>query len=471
MKRSLPGFYRVTMTQKNNSWPLIIFSALVMVPLLYFLIFTNPSWIQIAQIAVLIVILPIFFLYEELGFFALLVLRPALDVFSEDVLIKIGQFTLNLSSFIGLMTIVWVALYLLRHHVKIWKQPLFWPYFIFVLLSIISLIYTPSTSATIRESVRIASIFFVYLMAGIIITQYKQYNKFLKAIALSSIIPLGVGFYQLLTGSGLSFAGVNNRVYGTLAHPNAFASYLVLLFGIGISYYFSRHGQKKPLWLMPGLIIAIIFLLLTYTRGGWIGFSIIVVLFGLRYYRKVLFILFGLAIILILFGPALNRFFYTTFDYDFSRQPIIGRLLDRNPESESSIDWRFKVWTEMSRKITEQPILGYGLGSFPVIRQQYVKGLYESAEAHNDYLRLVIELGFVGAFIYLVLLTKLLYNLLKQYLKKKNTSQKAWLYGGMAVATAFILMSLSDNVLQGTANMWLLWAWLATLQNLSKFQY
>ncbi|MDD5342707.1 MAG: O-antigen ligase family protein [Patescibacteria group bacterium] len=452
------------MTQKNNSWPLIIFSALVLVPLLYFLIFTNPSWIQIAQIAVLIVILPIFFWYEELGFFALIVLRPALDVFSENVLVKIGQFPLNLSSVVSLITIGWAAWYFLRHRVKIWKQPLFWPFAIFALLGVISFVYTESLSATLREVLRLGSILFLFLMAGNILDSREKFQRLIKSIGLSLIIPLLVGTYQLFSNTGLSFAGVNNRIYGTFGHPNALAFYLVLSLGLFISYYF-QEKTKKSKWFLAGLGMMFLFLLLTYTRGAWIGFLIFLMILGFMRFRKIVIALVIAAILLITTGPIIDHFTFNQYNFSFTSIPVIKRLTDETSD-ESSIDWRLKVWSDMSRKITERPLFGYGLGAFPVIREQSVKGFFESTEAHNDYLRLAIELGFVGLFFYVLLLGKLLYNLVRNYRVSHDLSQKSWILGGIALTIAFAAMSFFDNLLQGTAVMWAFWSTMAVIQKL-----
>ncbi len=445
----------------------LFLTVLIAAPLLY-AITRHPTYENILQILILTVLLPIFLIDYELGFLALIVLRPAMDTFSQIDFLNVGQFSLNLSSVVGLLVIAWILFYLIRRQQRVWKQPLFWPFFIFVIISVISLFYTPSLSATIREVVRIASIFFIYLMAGAMVVNRKGAARFLKAIALSSIIPITVALYQFFTQTGLSFAGLNNRVYGTLVHPNAFATYLLIIFILGFGYFLShrQEGIKKHGWLIIGLLLTIGLLILTYTRGAWICFGIIVFIMGLKYYKKVLVALFGLAMFLLLFGPTLNRFIFTNFDYDFSRNPVIQRLTEKNSDAESSIDWRFKVWTEMSRKIADRPYLGYGFGAFPVIRQQFVKGMYESTEAHNDYLRLVIELGLVGILAYLVILGKLVYNIFQHLRAKLPATDKAWLYSGLSLIAAVLVMSISDNVLQGTANMWLFWAGMAVLQKL-----
>ncbi|MDP3964936.1 MAG: O-antigen ligase family protein [bacterium] len=438
-------------------------SVLAAIPLVYVLVY-HPNLENILLVLIMTALVPVFFIDFKLGFFVLIALRPTLDVFGETELFALGPFPFNLSSVVGILVIVWGLWYFFTRKVRFWRQPLFWPFAIVTGLSVISLFYTPSNSATIRESVRFLSIFVMYLMAGSIITSAQRFSMFLGTAAVSLIIPLAVGAYQFLSGTGLSFGGLDNRVYATLGHPNAFGFYLVLLLGIGLGYFFSRQAERSQKLILAGLTVLCLFLILTYTRGAWLAFLFVFILFGIRYYKKLLIVLAAFALAVLLLSPVINRASIAYFDYDFNRNPLVQRLSD-DSNIESSIDWRFGVWSEMSAKIGERPLFGYGLGAFPVIRQQYVKGFFESTEAHNDYLRLAIELGVIGLGVYMILLGTLLYSLWRKFRANISPAAKAWMISGVGLAGALMVMSFSDNVLQGTAAMWLFWSFQAGLLN------
>jgi O-antigen ligase len=59
---------------------------------------------------------------------------------------------------------------------------------------------------------------------------------------------------------------------------------------------------------------------------------------------------------------------------------------------------RLTIDRDCLRMLREKPILGWGLGTFPVVYPQF-RSFYTSFfvnEAHNDYLQLLVEAGIVG---------------------------------------------------------------------------
>ncbi|MBU0707714.1 O-antigen ligase family protein [Patescibacteria group bacterium] len=452
--------------QRSQIYTLLIAAFVIGVPLLYYLT-KNPSWQNIIQVIILVLLVPFFLVDFEYGFLALVILRPAMDIFSELELVKAFNYSFNLSSIVSLLTIVWALFYFLNHRKTVWRRPLFYPILIFFGLSFASVFYTASVSPTLTEIVRISSMFIIYLLASEIIVTKLRFKRWLTALGISLIIPVVVAIIQFITASGLSFADVNNRLYGTFGHPNALAFYLVLTIGIFLTYYFNQRPIKPNKTFLLGIGLLLLILLLTYTRGAWIGLAIYLILTGLFWYRKLLLIISGIIVVIMLIFPTVNQFTFNEYNFDLYQIPIVERLTDDSEES--SVDWRIKVWTEMSRKIEDRPYFGYGLGTFPFLREQMIKGFFISTEAHNDYLRLTIEVGIIGLLIYLIILLKNIFNLIKSYINSTYQHNKIWFLGAIGLALAFMFMSFFDNILQGTAVMWAFWAFMAAINNLHKF--
>lgn len=446
--------------------PLIIVLC-VETPLLLF-VMDNSEWRVIAQVLVLTAILPFFFVDYYVSFLILLIARPALDVFSQTEFIQLGQFSLNLSSVVSLASMAWIGWYVWTHRFSQERARLITLFALFVGLSTASLLYTPSLSETLREVVRVGSIFAFFLLGTQLLTHRERFNGVIKALLTSLIIPIGVGLIQFINGSGVSFGGVDNRVYGTFGHPNGFAFYLVLTLGISITALMTTPAAARRRWWYAGIALLVLMLILTYTRGAWIGLGVFLVVLGCFYYRKLL--IWGaiaLAVLVFLF-PTINRFTFDQFNLNLYRLPLIERLTDSSVE-ESSIDWRLRVWDEMSRHVYDRPIQGYGLGTFPSIREQYVNGFFESTEAHNDYLRLAIELGFTGVGLYLLLQLSVLIALAKRIYTHPASRERTWAIGLFGLVLAFAVMSFFDNLLQGTAIMWALWVVVAGVLNMPQW--
>jgi len=61
----------------------------------------------------------------------------------------------------------------------------------------------------------------------------------------------------------------------------------------------------------------------------------------------------------------------------------------------NSFTWRIVNWKLLYEKWTDKPFLGYGLTTSSIINPWHM------CEAHNDYLRFLVEFGLVGFSIYL----------------------------------------------------------------------
>ncbi len=387
---------------------------------------------------------------------ALIVIRPAVDIFGNTVLLEISQIPLNLSSLISLFTIIWSVYFLYKNKVRAWQQPLFLPILAFIIISLLSIFYTSSLSVTLRELFRIMGVFFLFFVAASVFKTDGKNDQLIKAIFLSLILPIVFAVFQFISNTGLSFGDVSNRVYGTFGHPNVLAFYLV--FSIGIILAQSLSGDKKKVINITNLLLLVLFLLLllTYTRGAWLGLLVIILIFGLLKYKKALIISLAAIILLLFMAPTLNRLAFTHLNIDFQRVPVIKRITEFDSE-DSSIDWRLKLWGEMKTKFNQKPLLGYGLGTFPIIREQQTRYFFQGTEAHNDYLRLAIETGLLGFLSYFIILLILLYKSFKIYWEKRNDRYSALAIGFLSLTVSMIIMSFFDNLLQATSVMWLFW--------------
>jgi O-antigen ligase len=167
--------------------------------------------------------------------------------------------------------------------------------------------------------------------------------------------------------------------------------------------------EKKKLFLV--IYATLVFAdLLTFSRGGYLGLlvsSLSFILLSWRtfspYIKK--WLMYGLVILgalVILFG-----------------QPILSRFISSFTVSDSSSTERIALWQEAVENIRERPFLGTGIGNYILaIRpaDEYRTPYY----AHNLYLDVATELGFVGLFFFLLILSIPFFGVLQNYLKTRN---------------------------------------------------
>ncbi|MCX6582751.1 MAG: O-antigen ligase family protein [Candidatus Aminicenantes bacterium] len=185
-------------------------------------------------------------------------------------------------------------------------------------------------------------------------------------------------------------------------HPNAVGGTLVLIIPLFMvllfAYLWKKIGEKASiaagnrlmqLFLLAGLAITLCVLLLTQSRGAWLGLLLACVigffLFLLK--RKVFLIVFLVGILLFAFviAPSL-----------LENDQV--RLTTR--QAEGTFFFRIQLWNVVLPMIHENPLLGIGLNEF----RYHYEVKRELSHPHNKLLLLAVELGLPGLIAYLALL-------------------------------------------------------------------
>jgi len=379
----------------------------------------------------------------------LLVIRPAIDLWGTISLIDINTISLNYNSLTGLLVFVTGIAYLSKERKRLPAIPSIYFIASFILLAFVSLIWSPSFIDGLREFIRIAGIFIIFALSFLIISNKSHFKILLKAFTVSSLIPLMVAITQYLTGKGeVIFGEFFKRLYGSFFYPNSLAFFLVFIIAI-LLFQFSQ-SRKIEANALYGLFALVSFLVLlgTYTRGAWLGGVLVFLAFGLVKFKKILLGGIILIALMCLFVPII--------------QERVGDVLSLEPFS--SLIWRIKLWQGMVDFFVQKPIFGHGLNSFQFLSQD-LQGLsaLPAPEAHNDYLKLLVEMGIVGLILYLSINVKLLIFNLKNFLKNKDKFLKDASLLALILVGVFILMSFGDNIMRGTATEWCLFAFLGGL--------
>ena len=109
------------------------------------------------------------------------------------------------------------------------------------------------------------------------------------------------------------------------------------------------------------------------------------------------------------------------------------------------------MWSDMYNKALTRPIIGFGAGTIEIIVEE-VRGVSLGAlEAHNDYIKILVEMGVIGLFSYITFILALLYSLLIRIQSKQDTLFLIMTF----LVLAIYLSSIWDNLLRQTAVMWI----------------
>jgi O-antigen ligase len=196
-----------------------------------------------------------------------------------------------------------------------------------------------------------------------------------------------------------SFAG--HRVGGPFAQPAYVGAAAVLLLPLSLAIAFDRDGARG--WRVIGALGAagaVAALLLSQTRGAWIGVLVAIVLLGSRNravvqrrWRELVLGTFALVVI-------------------FAMTPLGGRVADGFDLGHGTTQGRFDDWSTGVRLIERHPVLGVGPEGYRVVFPQIVSAAYVRRHgtavipdrAHNGVIDVATEGGIVGGALYAALL-------------------------------------------------------------------
>lgn len=412
----------------------------------------------LAIIAVIGGLLLCFFRIEQIVL-GLLIIRSGLDIFSAQ------QVPALFAIFWDALAITYIGTLIAR------RRPIYTDYFFYlftawVLLQSLWVVLLPlgglgmgagHTPDALKEWIRI----FSWLMAYLLVLQLKDRIKpetIVNALFFSMVLPLlGASMQILLPPSLLPwFLGTTrahtaiedaSRINGTLGHPNAFATFLVLF--LGLSYWRMRQAQNRWPWLLLMGVIAF-FIISTKALVGLVMMSILVI--GIvtpeLTLPKFLGAVVAISALLLIFGSSefgrerLSVFTEIPFfrdDIDVSRAIVLRRYVT------NSFYWRLDQWTMLLEAWRFEPWFGYGLES-----PRHLTSLQSAA--HNDYIRFLVEGGIVGLTSFVSFLFSAAFYLFKKYCSKiASPAQSELALVLVAILAAMMVGMLTENIWSHTA--------------------
>ena len=235
----------------------------------------------------------------------------------------------------------------------------------------------------------------------------------------------------------MQIVGATNdyRISGPIGDPNFFAQAMVVLVPIALERML--HEQRILFRILAGLsaLVTILTIVFTFSRGGFLALVVTLVVLFLLYpplsNRLPLFVL-SVVVVMIMIPPS----FYQRI---LSLGQVVGAsnvgfrtedLAIRGRASELLTGWEM---------IKDHPMFGVGLKNYSYLYASYSKdiGLAPSVSersAHNLYLEVAAETGFVGLFIFFLILRAMWVSL--KFARTKFLMAGLDNYSGMVTALA-----------------------------------
>lgn len=286
------------------------------------------------------------------------------------------------------------------------------------------------------------------LLVAAAVSRSEKPERFMAPILVSIWIMAGMAIgYYLLSGASLEdlSASTARGFFGPLGlHANDLGRIYASAFALCLFTWAATDNLKLSVPLLATMALVVAALVLTFSRGAFLGFLLVCVLFLMsRRDAKSLFILGCLGIGLTLVGGVLLA------------RLQMGFGMDANTISAGRING---IWLPLLPEVWRNPVFGNGLSSIlwsDAIRQGIVQPV---SHPHSAYLRTLLDMGLVGLTLLCAYFAHVWWRLRKLGRDPgTNPTLRGFYAGGAAGLVSFLLAGFAGSALTPVPEQSFLW--------------
>lgn len=249
------------------------------------------------------------------------------------------------------------------------------------------------------------------------VTSKKQLYSLLKIFVIAGAFVALYGVMQYVFGWNTSNAWIDEtmfendtmRVYSTLENPNVLGEYLLLVLPVSAVFMCRYKKDELPKWIYIGItVLLFLCLILTQSRGCWLGFMLAAVVFVTFSNGK----LWGLLPIVLAVLPFVIP------------QTVVDRLMSIGNMDDSSTSYRVFIWFGTFAMLKHFWLGGIGMGeaAFNSVYPFYSYNAVIAPHSHNLFLQLITESGITALVLFIVVMLVFIKKMVVVYDKDKRTS-------------------------------------------------
>ena len=300
------------------------------------------------------------------------------------------------------------------------------------------------TSFVPVKSISIFAIYLVFICAYFLVTHLikteKQLQNLLTVFVLSGTAVCLYGIAQYLFGWDVNqawmdeemFSDIKMRIYSTLENPNVLGEYILLVLPVAIGLMWTRKGILTKLLYAGIAAMMLVALILTFSRGCWIGLLVAAAVFITFAAGK----LWGLGLIALPVLPAVLP------------ESILNRFASIGDMKDSSTSYRVYIWMGTLAMMKDFWVSGIGMGAeaFQSVYPFYSYSGIVAPHSHNLFLQILVESGVCGIAVFLLILAFFFKRMAAGYqLGGKGTTTATLITAISAGVCGFLVQGLFDN--------------------------
>jgi O-antigen ligase len=351
--------------------------------------------------------------------------------------------------------ILWVRRQIVASSLRVTPNPLFAPMLIFAAILSIQVVFRLSAYAHATESSALP--YCIYALFSFIASQSLRRTAQVKTLAwLLTAYGFAVAVFAIVQSLSstdklywIRTPELGGWIYGPYVSHNHYAGLMEMLFPIALVMSLNRGLHRNWKWvpaLAAVLMASTIFL--SGSRGGMIAFVAQMLVLGTVLAwdkdRRSTWTVFGILVVI----AALISW--------VGGQALANRIGTIRTTAHSDLDTsvRLKIDEDGLRMFARKPVLGWGLGTFPVVYPRF-RSFYTDKftnHAHNDYLQFLIETGLLGFATALWFVFTLYRTALEKIKDWDSNLNGAVALAGLIGCTGLVVHSFLDSNLQVPAN-------------------
>ena len=298
-------------------------------------------------------------------------------------------------------------------------------------------------SVTVRESMRTGLLTAAFTLFALTVPDVCRERRALDKLlglmaAAGTLVALG-GLAQAVTGvegnrvwiDTANFSDITLRVWSTLENPNVLSEYLLLIIPLAAAGVYTAESRRGKIAYGLGAAAMLLCLVLTWSRGGWLGLAIGAALFLVLMDRR--FIPLGLlgAVGLLAILP----------------DSIMTRLLSVGNMADSSTSYRVYIWMACLNMLKDYWLSGFGTGvaAFQAVYPHYSFNAVFAPHSHNLFLQTFCENGILGILALLGSFCSAALCLGRTLTAAKDKRTKVQAAALMASVAGFAAQSMTDH--------------------------
>ena len=313
------------------------------------------------------------------------------------------------------------------------------------------------TSLSWSDSLRFVGFYLTFFLLILLtvsaIHSYEQLQLMVALAVAGLTVAALYGCYQAVIGVEIIpsqqdmvvNAGMPGRIYSFFDNPNNFAELLVMLTPFTFALFLNAEGWRGRVLALFSFAVCAVALACTYSRSGWLGIALAVVVF-LAFENWKLIPVLGLAGLCCV--PLLPRTIY-------------NRLLTIGNTNDSSTNYRFAIYKASAELMKDHWLKGVGLGSDVLTRAfRCYPPMFDGSfpiHTHNNYLQVWAETGLFGLITFLATLGYTLKQAVKHFRSAVDPRLRRLLAAAAAGFCGILLISVAEYTWFYPRNMFFYW--------------